>query len=143
MKGKILFCSFNQCFEEDLSTFDIKLQITRYTNKGLLVDFIHAPGLSPSEELLNKTNNRWKKLKFQDYELAKMKNGTWWNLYTEEFYLEMSMRPDFIYNYERLKEHLNNGKNIICCCFCEDYDKCHRSLIAKQLIKEGYNVELK
>ena len=146
MKGKILFCSKEDVFEQNLDEFQVKLQITRYTKKGLLTGFIHAPGLSPSEDLLNKTNHKWKKLIFTEFEQEKMTKGktkTWWDLYTEQFELEMSMNPEFIFNYCRLKEHLNNGNNIIACCYCDDYMKCHRSLIAKQLKAEGYEVILK
>lgn len=145
MKGKILFCSTNDVFEQNLEEYSIKLQITRYTNKGLLTGFIHAPGLSPSEDLLNKTNHKWKKLIFTDFEKEKMskgKTGTWWDLYVEIFSLEMSMDINFIMNYLRIKEHLNNGKNIIACCYCREYEKCHRSLIAKSLKEEGFEVVL-
>lgn len=146
MKGKILFCSTSQVFDENLEEFPIKLQITRYIKKGLLTGFIHTTGLSPSEELLNTTNYKWKKMIFTDFEKEKMKNGkthTWWDLYIDLFSLEMSMRYDFMLNYQRLKEHLDNGTNIIACCYCEDYEKCHRSLIAKALKDEGYEVILK
>lgn len=146
MKGTILFCSTEDVFYEDLNNFPIKLQITHYTGKGLLTNFIHAPGLAPSKELLDETNNKWKKLIFTESQKEKMskgKTGTWWDLYTELFQLEMTMRYDFILNYLRLKEHLDNGNNIICCCYCKEPDKCHRSLIAIALKKEGYNVILK
>lgn len=143
MKGKILFCSTEDVFKQNLNEYPIKIQITRYTKKGLLTGFIQAPGLSPSEDLLNKTNNKWKKLNFTDLEKEKMrkgKTGTWWDLYCDIFILEMSMRYDFILNYKRLKEHLDNGNNIIACCYCKEPDKCHRSLIANCLKQEGYNV---
>lgn len=145
MKGKILFCAFDDVFEQNLDEYQVKIQITRYTKRGVLTGFIHAPGLSPSEELLNKTNNNWKKLNFTPFEREKMKKGktgTWWDLYVELFTLEMSMRTDFIFNYLRLKEHLDNGNNIIACCYCKEPDKCHRSLIANALKNEGYEVIL-
>lgn len=146
MKGKILFCSTEDVFNYNLDEYPIKIQITRYTKKGLLTGFIHAPGLSPSEDLLNKTNNKWKKLIFTDFEKEKMKKGatgTWWDLYKEIFSLEMNMRYDFILNYLRLKEHLDNGNNIIACCYCKEPNKCHRSLIANALKQDGYDVILK
>lgn len=145
MKGKILFCSTLDVFEQNLDEYQVKLQITRYTKKGILSGFIHAPGLSPNQDLLNTTNNKWKKLIFTDVEkqkMAKGKAGTWWDLYCEQFYLQMEMDITFILNYQRLKEHLDNGNNIIACCYCKEPDKCHRSLIANSLKNEGYNVTL-
>jgi exonuclease III len=145
MKGKILFCSTKDVFDLDLDKYQIKLQITRYTKKGILTGFTHTPSLAPSEKLLNKTNNKWKKLVFTDEERLEMKNGkthTWWDLYTDEFINETKTRQDYILAYNELKKNLDEGRNIIACCYCMDPDKCHRSLEAKALKDEGYNVEL-
>lgn len=145
-RAKILFCSTSDIFEmEDIDQYDVKLQITRYTNKGLLTGFIQATGLAPSMELLNKTNHKWKKSQFTNAEREIMKTGktrTWWDLYEIEFENEMNTRTDFQKNYNRLKELLDQGKNIIAACYCTEYEKCHRSLIAKRLKAEGYNVIL-
>ena len=46
-------------------------------------------------------------------------------------------------NYIRLKELLLQGKNIVAVCYCENYKKCHRYLIAQKLINEGFIVEIK
>ena len=142
--GKIYFTSFEDAkniLKED-NDFDIKLHITRHKNKGLLTDFIHVPQLSPSNELFNKTMYRWKKLKFTEKEQEIIKSGetgTWLDLYIPEFNNEMDNREDFIKCYNRIKEHLNNGKNIIAVCYCEDKDKCHRKIISDKLVSEGYN----
>lgn len=147
MKGTILFCSTSDIFDmDDIDKYEVKLQITRYINKGLLTGFIQATGLAPTDILLNKTNHKWKKGQFTNEEQLYIKNGktkTWWDLYEVEFEKEMEDRIDFKANYERLKELLDQGKNIIATCYCIDYDKCHRSLIAKKLKAEGYNVILK
>lgn len=142
--GKIYFTSFEDARNilKQNDDFDIKLHITRHKNKGLLKDFIHVPQLAPSNELFNKTMYKWKKLKFTDKEREIIKSGetgTWLDLYVPEFNNEMDTREDFIKCYNRIKEHLNNGKNIIAVCYCEDKDKCHRKIISDRLKSEGFN----
>lgn len=147
MQGYILFCSTSDVYElENINSFDVRLQITRYIKKGLLTNFIQATGLAPSEKLLNKTNLQWKKGMFTFDEKEQMKIGethTWWDLYKPAFLKEIETRKDFQANYKRLKQLLDEGKNIIAVCYCKEYDKCHRSIIAYNLIKEGYKVILK
>lgn len=146
MTGKILFCSTSDIFEmENIDEYDVKLQITRYTNKGLMTGFTNAKGLSPTEELLNKTNHKWKKGIFTSEERKKMENGkthTWWDLYVEQFQIQMK-QAECIANYNRLKQLLDEGKNIIAVCYCREYDKCHRSIIAYNLKADGYKVILR
>lgn len=147
MRGKILFCSTSDVYElEDIDSYDVKLQITRYVNKGLLTNFIQATGLAPSENLLNKTNYQWKKGIFTPEERKLMdigKTHTWWDLYKPRFIEEMNERKDFQANYNRLKQLLNEGKRIIAVCYCKEYDKCHRSILAENLKAEGYHVKLR
>lgn len=143
-QGQIVFMSFEDALNlnEIDDNFDIKLHITRHKNKGLLKDFIHVPQLAPSNELFNKTMYKWKKLKFTNKEKEIIKSGetgTWLDLYIPEFNNEMENREDFIKCYNRLKEHLSNGKNIVAVCYCSDKDKCHRKLISNKLESEGYN----
>lgn len=145
MKGKILFTSYDSIPNLDLTDYEIKLQIVRFTSKGIREGFAHIPHLSPSENLFKKTMYKWKKLKFTQEEKDKMfngKTGTWFDLYEEEFIKETKSRADFKIGYERLKYYLDNGTNIVAICYCEDKNKCHRSIIAKMLIDEGYNVIL-
>ena len=131
MRGKILFCSTSDVFDmKDLEEYNVKLQITRYTNKGLLTDF---------------TNHKWKKGFFTSAERKQMENGkthTWWDLYVSQFQIQMK-QAEYIANYNRLKQLLDEGENIIAVCYCKDYDKCHRSIIAYNLMQEGYEVILK
>lgn len=145
-KGTILFTSYNSVDDLDLSDYSVKLQIVRYTTKGIRAGFTHVPHLSPSEELFKKTMYGWKKLKFSQLEREKMyngKTGTWYDLYEEDFIKETKTRVDFKIGYNRLKYYLDNGQNIVAICYCEDKNRCHRSIIAKMLIDEGYNVILK
>ena len=145
MKGEIVFTSFDDVENLDLDNYDIKLQIVRYISKGLRRGFVHVPHLSPSEKLFKKTMYSWKKLKFTKEEKEKMANGktgTWFDLYEDEFIKETKMRRDFNVGYNRLKYHLDNGKNIVAVCYCDDKNKCHRSILAKILIDEGYKVTL-
>lgn len=142
--GKIYFTSFEDArnLSKENDDFDIKLHITRHKNKGILKDFTHVPQLAPSNELFNKTMYRWKKLKFTKKEQEIIKSGetgTWLDLYIPEFNNEMDTREDFIKCYNRIKEHLINGKNIIAVCYCEDKDKCHRKIISDRLKSEGFN----
>ena len=144
IKGKILFTSFEDARKtiKDNEEFDIKLHITRHKNKGMLKDFIHVPQLAPSTELFNKTMYKWKKLKFTAKEKETMKNGktgTWLDLYVPEFNNEMNTREDFIKCYNRIKELLNDNKNIIAICYCEDKNRCHRKIISDRLSLEGFN----
>ena len=144
MKGKIVFTCFDEINKELLDKYDIKLHITRYINKGIYRDCIHVPQLAPSESLFSVTMKRWKKLNFTKDELDIIKNGetgTWFDLYKEAFIKEMNTRIDFKKNYNRLKEHLDNGKNIIAICYCSDYKRCHRYLIHQALLEDGYNSE--
>lgn len=146
MRGKILFTSFDDVENIDLDDYEIKVQIVRHINKGLRRDFIHVPHLSPSEPLFNKAMYKWKKLKFtsvEKEEMANGKTGTWFDLYEKDFIYEANNRRDFQAGYKRLKYYLDNGKNIVAICYCDDKNRCHRSIIAKMLIDEGYDVVLK
>lgn len=141
-KGEVLFTSYESLTPELISNYDIKLHITRDVNKGIRRDFIHVPQLSPSRELRNKAIYKWKKLKFTNKEIEFLKNsptGTWFDLYEPEFQKQMNTDLDFQKCFNRIKEHLDNGKKIIAVCYCVDKYKCHRKIIHEQLIKEGYN----
>lgn len=141
MTGHIKFMKFNDLNQDIIQNYDLKLHITRTTKKGIYKGFIHVPQLSPSKELRDMAIYRWKKLKFNKDELDIMKNGksgTWFDIYEIYFKKEMDSRKDFLKAYIRLKQHLDNGVNILAVCYCEDAYKCHRSLIHNQLITEGY-----
>lgn len=161
MSGKILFTSYDDALDMNLDEFEIKLQIVRFTGKGLLRGFVQVPQLSPSERLFKQTMYKWKKLNFTKEEinfLRKGKTGTWFDLYEIAFLKEMGFyndfndldyikktnkRNDLVKAYERIKEHLDNGKNIIAICYCENFNRCHRYIIGNELIKEGYKVEIR
>lgn len=144
-KGKILFTSFYDLDETDISEYEKKLHITLYTNKGKKVDFIHVPGLAPSESLFKNAMYRWQKLRFSKEEKEKLyngKTGTWFDLY-EEVFIKETNRKNFKIAYNRLKELLDQGVNIVAVCYCRDYRFCHRSILAKMLKDEGYEVILR
>lgn len=145
MKGKILFCSYDESFKKDLSEYEIKLQIVRFTNKGIRNNFKHVPDLAPSLKLFEKTMYKWKKFIFTKSEKEFMRSGktqTWFDLYEKEFYFEKENDKKFQIAYNRLKYYLDKGINIIAMCYCEDFNKCHRKLLAYKLEKEGYTVIL-
>lgn len=142
MLGHIRFSSYSNLNQSLVNDYDLKLHITRTTNKGIYKGFIHVPQLSPSTKLRDIAIYRWKKLKFNKKELDIMKNGktgTWFDIYEIQFETEMDSRADFMKAYNRLKYHLDNGVNILAVCYCDDAYKCHRSLIHNKLISEGYN----
>lgn len=64
-------------------------------------------------------------------------------LYVRDFTYEMNNSKPFIRAYNRLKEHLDAGKDIILICYCEDCRRCHRRLIADKLKEDGYDVILR
>lgn len=143
-KGKILFTSFYELDDMDLSEYEKKLHITLYINKGKRIDFTHVPGLAPSESLFRKAIYGWQKLKFTKEEKEKLygnKTGTWFDLY-EEIFIKETNRRQFKIAYNRLKELLDIGVNIIAVCYCKNHRYCHRSILAEMLKKEGYNVIL-
>lgn len=144
-KGTILFTSYNNVEELDISDYSIKLQIVRFTKKGIKHGFKHIPDLAPSEKLFQKAMYSWQKLKYTKDELEYMrhgKTGTWFDLYERDFYEEKKKDKKFKVAYDRLKYYLDRGVNIIAICYCEDFHKCHRFLIAKMLKDEGYTVIL-
>lgn len=144
MRGYVQLASFNDLDNYNLDKFKIKLQIVLSTKKGIKIDFIHVPHLAPSSNLYRNTMYKWKKLKFSQEEKEKMskgKTGTWFDLYEEKFIEDSKVRNDFKRAYNRLKEHLEEGRNIILVCYCEDVYKCHRRIIGDMLVKDGYDVK--
>lgn len=143
MKGYVQLCSFEEAGNLNLDNFNVKLQIVLSIKKGLRTGFVHVPHLAPSKKLYNDAMYRWKKLKFTKEEkekLSKGKTGTWWDLYEKRFVIEAKTRADFKIAYKRLKEHLDNGNNIILICYCEDGYRCHRSIVGNLLENDGYLV---
>lgn len=143
----ITFCSKEQAYKElELCVYDKKYCIAISYNKGLLRGFKHLPSLAPSSDLYKKTFYKWKKLIFSSEEKIKMANGkthTWFDLYEEKFLLEMLNRKDMKESLQEFEQALLNNENIICYCYCEDFYKCHRSILAKYFIDKGYEVVLK
>lgn len=145
LKGTIMFTSYDNIDNLDISKYDIKLQIVRFSKKGLKAGFKHIPSLAPSNKLFQRAMYRWQKLKYTKKELEYMKTGktrTWFDLYERDFYQEKKADREFKIAYDRLKYYLDNGINIIAICYCTDFRKCHRSLIAMMLKNEGYCVIL-
>lgn len=86
---------------------------------------------------------KWKKLKFSKSEKEEMRCGkthTWWDLYYSRFTQETKERRDFINAYNRLKYHLDLGKNIVLSCYCENLRRCHMYIIKEMLENDGYKV---
>lgn len=145
IKGIVRLAYFEDILGDliDVSAYDVKLQIVLSIKKGLLRGFTHVPHLAPSEDLYNIAMYKWKKLKFKKEEKEKMargETGTWWDLYKERFISETKTRVDFRRAYKRLKQCLDNGDNVILVCFCENLQRCHRSIVGHMLEEDGYKV---
>lgn len=146
-KGLLLTCSY-----EDLDIylnkydFDIKLHITQYTNQGIKVDFLHTPQLAPSPELFAKTMNVWKKFKFSDEDLNYLKSihsNDWFDLYRRDYLKQIETDYDMQRYIKRVCKRLDEGKNIIMCCYCKNIDKCHRKILGEYFRQLGYEVIIK
>lgn len=76
--------------------------------------FLHVPDLAPSEKLLENAK--------KDREISPN-----WKKTLEEGYIhEMGEKA---YLIDRLEEHLQNGKNVLLCCYCKKESDCHRGIL--------------
>jgi len=145
--GMIIFCSKEDVLNElKKESFDKKYCITLFTNKGLYPEFIQRKDLAPSLELYNKTFKRWKKMKFTSEEWMILKNGkthTWFDLYEEKFLEEMESRIDMKKALNEICEDLKENKKIICYCYCDNVNFCHRKILANFFKTKNFNVILK
>lgn len=96
--------------------------------------FVHVPQLSPSKELFFQTQE-WKR-KYENKAL-------WWDWYVEIFSKEMKERKDLVRALIRLEQVLQEGKEVRLFCYCKEVQFCHRSLIGKEMVKRGFEVDFR
>lgn len=146
LAGKIVFDSTLNIHSYNLDDFDYAIQIVRYTNrKGLLTGFLHVPQLAPSPCLFKQTFSDWRRLRFTTTErefLKSGKTGTWFDLYEKAFQEEMLSRTELTIALKQLTRLLDEEKSILAMCYCEEASECHRSILAKYLKAQGYQVSL-
>jgi uncharacterized protein YeaO (DUF488 family) len=81
---------------------------------------VWLPNLSPSQELVS---------------FAMHSNGDWWKTFERRFRAEMS-KPDASRVLDLLAT-LSHGTNFSLGCYCEDEQRCHRSILRKLLAERG------
>lgn len=79
--------------------------------------------LAPSYGLFNHYNKHWKNKPHHE----------WWPQYNQWYLNELN--KNFL---NKLKEGLDQGKNITLICFCGDTEKCHRRILGEFFAKQNY-----
>jgi hypothetical protein len=128
-KGNFYITSLTNA--KNLPPCDVKIVAVRFI-RTVPKGWIYIQHLCPSETLLRTC----KKIE---------KKGKWTlevfnRLYRPNFLNEM--RNDYyskVY-FNRIIQLLDEGKNVAFACFCTDYEKCHRGIIAEIIRARGYNV---
>lgn len=132
--------------EKDINNEIIKLLIVRKPS-SIPKNFITIKELSPSNELFEKCTYRWKDCIYNKEEEEKLQElgswefrevaHIWWDLYEPEFLEEMKKMERFI---KRICQRLDEGKDVIICCYCIELKFCHRLLVGENIEKRGYKV---
>lgn len=131
-EGVLVFCSKDQAYQYD--SFDRKYAIVRSIRKGLAPEFHQRVDLAPSSALFQKTYAKWKRAIFTPEEYVKMQHGkthTWFDLYEEQFLKEMQSMP-----LDELEQEVRNGNKVVCYCFCEDPNRCHRKILYEYFVEK-------
>lgn len=103
----------------------INLMITRYM-KNEINGVIHFPAFAPSAELLK----FWK---------ASDKSDESWEIYCEEYKRQMSL-PEAEAAFRTIELLSEKCERINMICYCEDANKCHRSILGQLL--EEHNIQV-
>lgn len=90
---------------------------------------IWFPELSPSMELYLRTLEN------------KKTDNNWFEGYKESFIEEMN-KPIFQANLLVIRDLLDKGQTVTLICYCQDYTKCHRFIIAEYFKLLGYEVKV-
>ena len=120
-KGKL----YTSYFAQLKKGIGIKISIARYANFALIkeLDFSFK-GLAPSDNLLKR------------YKAGDMS----WQQYTELYTVEQH-RDDFQQDFNKLKNLLDNGKDVTIYCYEGKYSNCHRHIVSSMFKNLGYEVE--
>lgn len=81
--------------------------------------------LAPSFELFNKIESFKKEF-----------GGDWFSHYSKLFNNELET-DEKQFGINEVKSALESGMDIVLVCYCSDYNKCHRKLVADYLKKLG------
>jgi len=111
--------------KEDFFHDAIKLFIARgrtALEELTLIGFTQPIGLAPTDDLL------------ESYKSGKVS----WEMYVNVFRMDMLDRTTTGKAIKRIKTLLNEGKNVILCCYEKDYRKCHRYILSNYFSELGY-----
>jgi len=127
MKGKLIttyVANVAKMEKEDFFQDALKLYVARGSlGYSVLKDagFKHILGLAPRQGLLNK-----------------YKNGSIvWDEYVLIFRMNM-LNEDSIGELGSVKMRLDEGKDVILCCYEKEYRKCHRFILSNYFAELGY-----
>lgn len=84
--------------------------------------------LAPSSELYS-------------FAMQNKNNPNWWELYKRSFLEELTTAEKQM-GLDIVKGFVDEGFNVNLVCYCSDYTKCHRSLVADELRSRGIEVRL-
>lgn len=84
--------------------------------------------LAPSNELYS-------------FAMQNKNNPNWWELYASAFKEELETSDKKV-GLDIVQGFINEGFNVNLICYCGDYTKCHRSLVADKLREMGIEVRL-
>ena len=122
----LTICSLND-FESHESDYNFLIVASMLYKVPNVTQF---EGLAPSLELFTETL-RQKKI-----------NENWFERFSQEFRKEMKS-PKYLASRAMIQELLNEGSDVTLMCYCKDFNKCHRSLVAEDFKNLGYKVLLK
>lgn len=120
MKGKIYLSGLNNTknLNKNITKLFIALKPIDNMNK---YNFIHAPGLAPSEDL-------FKKKKFGNMS---------WQSYVKQYRKEMLNMTKYLDQIEVL---LQEGNDVALICYCPYSINCHRGILSHYFEELGYEI---
>lgn len=106
---------------------DVSLFIVR-NPKSAVKDVSLFQYLAPSKELYS-------------FAMQNKSNPNWWELYKCAFEEELKTADKRV-GLDIVQGFIEEGFNVNLVCYCGDYTKCHRSLVADKLRAKGIEVRL-
>ena len=124
--GKVTCCSLSQLSGVSKPE-DVNLFIVR-NPKANVKDVSLFQYLAPSDVLYS-------------FAMQNKNNPNWWRLYEQAFKEELKMSDKQV-GLDIVKGFVEEGFNVNLICYCGDYKRCHRSLVADELRHRGIEVRL-
>lgn len=104
-----------------LRNLKVDAEIMQITRAGIEIpNATLVRNLSPSPELFNTFNTKWRHLPPQ----------VWWHEYERQFLEELNFK-DKLNCLRGIYKKLLAGMNIVLVCFCKDHNYCHRKLVGE------------